>query len=166
MPELTREEKYLASSEQFHRMRDTIDALQAKLDAADKMTMRWKKAVEGLTPSGSEFVNDPEYCAAFIRKRTEYPKMIIDLRAEVERLKEQEKELRKSLKEARSEVSRRSGELIDLHREIKSLRAERDAAYGDAIEAACRTVKSFEIDGGDEIELAIRATSSRLERAK
>jgi hypothetical protein len=29
----------------------------------------WKKAIEGLTPSGSEFVNDPEACAAHIRDR-------------------------------------------------------------------------------------------------
>jgi len=30
---------------------------------------RYKKALEGLTPNGSEFVNDPEYCAEFIRER-------------------------------------------------------------------------------------------------
>lgn len=30
---------------------------------------RYKKALEDLTPSGSEFVNDPEYCAEFVRDR-------------------------------------------------------------------------------------------------
>ena len=48
----------------------------------------WRRAVVGLTPSGSEFVDDPEYCAAFIRKRTEYPRMIIDLREQVKYLTE------------------------------------------------------------------------------
>lgn len=42
------------------------------LDSHDKleaMERRWKKAVEGLTPSGSEFVDDPENCARHIRER-------------------------------------------------------------------------------------------------
>lgn len=30
---------------------------------------RYKRALEGLTPGGSEFVNDPEYCAQFVRNR-------------------------------------------------------------------------------------------------
>jgi len=31
---------------------------------------RYKKALEGLTPGGSEFVNDPERCAEFVRERS------------------------------------------------------------------------------------------------
>ena|ERR1700688_3059075 len=40
----------------------------------------WKKAIKGLTPSGSEFVDDPAACAAFIRERTNVPQIVIDLR--------------------------------------------------------------------------------------
>lgn len=58
---------------------------EARADLADwreqeKLLARWKKAVEGLTPGGSEFVDDPEYCAAYIRKRCNYPRMIIEMR--------------------------------------------------------------------------------------
>ena len=42
----------------------------------------WRRAVVDLTPSGSVFVDDPEYCVAYIRKHTE-PRMIIDLRERV-----------------------------------------------------------------------------------
>lgn len=65
--------------------RNELDAAKAPLEAEIK---EWKKAIEGLTPSGSEFVNDPKACAEYIRRRTNYPKMIIDLRAENERLRD------------------------------------------------------------------------------
>jgi len=58
-----------------------------KTDSLRAVLERWKKAVEGLTPSGSEFVDDPENCAAYIRKRTQYPQIIINLRAGNERLR-------------------------------------------------------------------------------
>jgi hypothetical protein len=44
-------------------------ALETELRAERKLSARWKKAIEGLTPSGSEFVDDPETCAAYIRER-------------------------------------------------------------------------------------------------
>jgi len=60
---------------------------QREADARN-MLARWKRAIEGLTPSGSEFVDDPEYCAAYIRKRTEYPSQIITLRKQVAELQD------------------------------------------------------------------------------
>lgn len=60
-----------------------IEALNHKDTEHEKVVKRWKKAVEGLTPSGSEFVNDPERCAKYIREKTRYPKQIIDLRAKL-----------------------------------------------------------------------------------
>src|SRR5207245_1879827 len=42
----------------------------------------WKKAVEGLTPSGSEFVNDPVACAKHIRERCNWPAIISRLKQE------------------------------------------------------------------------------------
>lgn len=61
------------------------------LEAAEELELltRYKKALESLTPGGSEFSNDPERCAADIRERTNYPKQIIELRAELAALKEQ-----------------------------------------------------------------------------
>lgn len=37
-------------------------------EQAVELLRRYKRALEGLTPGGSEFVNDPEYCAEWIRK--------------------------------------------------------------------------------------------------
>jgi len=36
----------------------------------NELLWRYKKALEGCTPGGSEFVNDPEYCAEFVRERS------------------------------------------------------------------------------------------------
>lgn len=73
---------------------DQIEAIRVCWRARQAEVDRWKKAIEGLTPSGSEFVNDPEFCAAYIRKRTEYPRMIIELR---ERVKELESALQRHI---------------------------------------------------------------------
>jgi regulator of replication initiation timing len=54
---------------------------------------RWKKAIEGLTPSGSEFVNDPEACAAHIRDRYNPLHTFKELRAEIARLTAENKAL-------------------------------------------------------------------------
>ena len=62
------------------------DALRDDAERLARMELRWKKAIEGLTPGGSEFVNDPEACAAHIRARTRFPKMIIGLRSERDNL--------------------------------------------------------------------------------
>ena len=40
----------------------------------------WAQALQGLTPGGSEF-QTPEECVAFVRKRTNYPQIIIRLRS-------------------------------------------------------------------------------------
>lgn len=60
---------------------------EAEVEKLKAEKLRWKKAIEGLTPSGSEFVDDPEYCAAYIRRRTEYPRMIIELRQDLTTLR-------------------------------------------------------------------------------
>jgi len=56
-------------------------------DLRERVTA-WKKAIEGLTPSGSEYVDDPERCAAYIRERLAGPKTVRDLRARVKVLEE------------------------------------------------------------------------------
>jgi hypothetical protein len=61
----------------------TLADRDAKIAELGKQVARWKKAIEGLTPSGSEFVDDPEFCATYIRKRTEYPRMIIEMRQQI-----------------------------------------------------------------------------------
>lgn len=57
------------------------------------MNVHWKAAVEGLTPQGSEYVDDPEACAAAIRERCRYPKQIIEARARVEQLEKALREI-------------------------------------------------------------------------
>ncbi len=44
-----------------------IAALDSLAEALKELE-RWKKAVEGLTPLGSEFIDDPERCAAWIKR--------------------------------------------------------------------------------------------------
>lgn len=52
--------------------------LEARLD-------RWRKAVEGLTPGGSEFYDDPERCAQFIKRASymELTKQVSQLEAQL-----------------------------------------------------------------------------------
>lgn len=41
------------------------------IQRGDSLLTRYKRALEGLTPGGSEFVDDPERCAAFVRQSQE-----------------------------------------------------------------------------------------------
>lgn len=42
-----------------------FDLLKSKLT----LLLRYKRELENLTPGGSEFVNDPEYCARYVKNR-------------------------------------------------------------------------------------------------
>lgn len=66
---------------------DVARQARAELAATQSMLARWKRAIEGLTPGGSEFADDPERCALFIRDRTNYPRQIVELRTELARLR-------------------------------------------------------------------------------
>lgn len=59
----------------------------AKIDSLEALCKRWKNAIEGLTPGGSEYADDPERCAEHIRSRVQYPKIIIDLKQKIEKMK-------------------------------------------------------------------------------
>jgi hypothetical protein len=48
-----------------------IGGRELTTDKAIELLWRYKRALEGLTPGGSEFVNDPEFCAAYVRKQRE-----------------------------------------------------------------------------------------------
>jgi hypothetical protein len=41
--------------------------IRTQLVTERNLLWRYKQALEGLTPSGSEFVNDPENCALYVR---------------------------------------------------------------------------------------------------
>src|SRR5687767_11215945 len=74
------------ASEAIARLTKQRDAYQVTaVEKHDELT-RWKKAVEGLTPGGSEFANDPERCAQFIKDRCNYPPQITRLRTRNEQL--------------------------------------------------------------------------------
>lgn len=81
-------------------LRTENEQLLARCEAAESLTARWKTAIEGLTPQGSEYVNDPDACAAAIRQRCQYPKMIIELKRQVAELS--------------AEVARVWGQAIDI----------------------------------------------------
>ncbi len=44
---------------------------------SDTLLDRYKRALEGLTPGGSEFANDPERCAAYVRDTIEHQHRMI-----------------------------------------------------------------------------------------
>jgi hypothetical protein len=77
--------KFLTSFDNSE-LKEQLASERQKYDELLAKCKRWEKAIVGLTPGGSEFVGDPEYCAAYIRKRTEYPRMIIELRKERDEL--------------------------------------------------------------------------------
>ena len=56
-------------------------------DKLKEINTRWKRAIEGLTPSGSEFVDDPENCAAYIRSTYSPKETFLKLRAENDKLR-------------------------------------------------------------------------------
>lgn len=52
-------------------MTDKLDSAKAPSKGAtrdEKLLMRYKRALEGLTPGGSEFFDSPETCAEFVRE--------------------------------------------------------------------------------------------------
>ena len=71
---------YSSASAAVMRLEEDRDCAQRHMREAQDMTARWKKAVEGVTPPGSEYVDDPERCADFIRFRSNYPPIIIALK--------------------------------------------------------------------------------------
>ena len=68
---------------EFNSLRAQLAASQQETRDALAVVASWKRAVEGLTPGGSEFANDPERCAQFIKDRCNYPKQIIELRKQL-----------------------------------------------------------------------------------
>lgn len=68
------------------------DSVLFTLECDRRMLKRYKKELEGLTPSGSEFVDDPERCAAFVKDRLSFNMGLIKenrkLKAQVELLEE------------------------------------------------------------------------------
>lgn len=64
---LREEVEMLRSEAGYHDAKDVIEQLNSHLAAQSAEIARWKKALEGLTPQGSEFVNDPERCAAYVQ---------------------------------------------------------------------------------------------------
>jgi len=73
----------LAKSKELMRQ---IDKREFYLQAENEQL---KKLLESLTPGGSEFYNDPERCAAFIREQLAAPpKIIAGLKKQVEVLRD------------------------------------------------------------------------------
>lgn len=68
--------------------KERCEAAERKCDALKQRVVRWQRAIEGLTPGGSEFADDPERCAAFVRRNSymEMFKQNKDLKQRVERL--------------------------------------------------------------------------------
>ena len=60
----------------------TPETTLSLLDTLDK----WRKTLHDLTPMGSEFVNDPEYCATYIKERIG---STVKLHMQIHELKEQ-----------------------------------------------------------------------------
>jgi hypothetical protein len=57
-----------ANRREFDRQQEELKELHTALEAQMDLLRRYKAALEGLTPGGSEFVNDPENCARYVRE--------------------------------------------------------------------------------------------------
>jgi hypothetical protein len=58
------------------------------------------RALESLTPSGSEFVNDPEFCAAFVRaSRESQMRVIVKLTQRLHAVERERDELKNELED-------------------------------------------------------------------
>ena len=117
------------ASDAWHKWAERAKEAEAKLAAAESMSARWKKSIEGLTPGGSEFVDNPEYCAAYIRKRCEYPSIITKLR---EQLVATESSRAAAITEAREAASEETMTKCDAT--FDQLIADRDAALVAMVE--------------------------------
>ena len=75
----------------FTPMQDEIKKLKEERD-------RYEKAIVSLTPSGSEFVNDPEYCAKHVKEyQASQHGIICNLVIEKKKLKEERDSLYENL---------------------------------------------------------------------
>lgn len=97
---------FMQAEDRIVRLTNDLWELRHRVDEAQVVIARWKKAIEGLTPSGSEYVDDPERCAQHIRLR---------LSLSSDRLRKARTEiaaLREHLAETETEIDRLKGELI------------------------------------------------------
>ena len=103
---------------------------------------QWKKALESLTPGGSEFVDNPDACASYLRDRLIYPKKIIELQAELERVEKSLKVVQSHAKSAMDKLPERWNmgfqaglkQAVPYENEIQeALRAERQGRKDDNV---------------------------------
>lgn len=67
---------------------DRLRTTELAIARGDSLLLRYKRALEGLTPGGSEFVDEPERCAEYVKhSRMHQHRMIVKT---VTRLKELE----------------------------------------------------------------------------
>jgi hypothetical protein len=59
------------------RLEVELEDAAIKIDHLETILKQYKRALEGLTPGGSEFANDPERCAAFVRDKMEHRHRLI-----------------------------------------------------------------------------------------
>ncbi len=83
---------------------------EIKLNEYDKLKEerdRYEKAIVSLTPSGSEFVNDPEYCAKHVKEyQASQHGIICNLVIEKKKLKEERDLLIDALRECADDLKR------------------------------------------------------------
>lgn len=69
------------------------------LDKIETENLKLKKLLEDLTPRGSEFVNDPQYCFDFVKKELRsIPAQILPFKQRADKLKEVNDSLLEALK--------------------------------------------------------------------
>jgi rubrerythrin len=69
LPDLDAMTEIYNLSESESHLRDENARLVAALDAAEQRERAWTLALQSLTPGGSEFVGDPEYCRNYVDEK-------------------------------------------------------------------------------------------------
>lgn len=90
--------------ETFENVKKFVRSIITGYDSLHAENEKVKRLLHDLTPGGSEFYNDPEYCAKWIRESREenhysLARQIKEAKAENERLREVNKELVKELRQ-------------------------------------------------------------------
>jgi hypothetical protein len=124
-----------------HTTGQVADILLAHDAALRAEVAAWKSAIEGLTPGGSEFVNDPAACAAFIREQLQREMSAVGNANQ-----------KRNAAEAKLKTAEEDADTLEMHltRERNLTEQHRDRA--DAAEAALKKAEEENASLKDERE--------------
>lgn len=94
---MTKEQQFKQEEIQLNNAMDNLSETKANLQQENN---KLKRLLEDLTPGGSEFYNDPQYCFNFVKKQLRsIPSQILPFKKRADKLKAQNEILLSTMKE-------------------------------------------------------------------